>query len=190
MRVRVFVRSIDEDRNAQGAHGPRIKATQGLGCSASPKPAGCPFIRLDDEVDIYWELYVDGSGGNLSAPTKLPVTANLPEANNNPYNYITSECAKSCPAGSTDDMNAATASNGTKLYCNPLQACGARVAYFSFHPGGAQKIVWDPTVVGLAEVPPQSYIDASPPTDSAAPSSVPSLSAVFVSAVIALATAI
>ena len=71
----------------------------------------------------------------------------------NPYVGITSTCNNACPANSTSSIDEAKASNGTKLYCNPAQECGARVAYFSFHPAGAQRVVWDPTVVGLAEVP-------------------------------------
>ena len=155
--------------------GPSVKFTPGLDCSASPKPAGCPFIRLDDEVDIYWQLEMDASGGNLSEPAKLGVTANIPEGDQNPFESISSDCdSKACPVNSTTDIAAAAASKGATLYCKPSQVCGARAVYFSFHPRGAKTIVWDPTVVGLAEVPAgggNAYFGAAtaPPAVSGAP---------------------
>ena len=41
-----------------------------------------------------------------------------------------------------------TALSEGQLYCNEEQQCGARYVYYSFHPKGAWKLLWDPTKSG------------------------------------------
>ena len=128
--------------------GPSFSLPDDLDCNALPLPRGCPYLLLDDEVMISWDLSLDGYGGPLiaGAAERLPLRASVPEGRDNPAANLGRPCESPCPANSTGNFSAAL--EFSLLYCNRSQLCGARYAYFSFHPRGAQRLVWDPTSFG------------------------------------------
>ena len=145
--------------------GPSFTVPDDVDCNTVPRPAECPFLLLDDEVELYWDLSLNGIGGPLIAPgeagsgaastamERIPIRASVPEGNVNPGVRFERECSVPCPANSTATLATALA-NGL-LYCNPAQKCGARYVYYSFHPRGAYRLVWDPTNLGKAKTLPR-----------------------------------
>ena len=139
-----------------------------IDCNAVPRPSECPFIRLADEVDIYWDLAITASGGSVlgSSSSRVPIRASVPSGTNNPVTQAFGrgctnqfEQPVGCPANSTDNITAAFA-NGA-LYCDPSEPCGGRYIYFSFKPQGADRLVWDPTQEGRGLAKP--YVEGRDP---------------------------
>lgn len=153
-----------------GAHnpfveGPSFSVPDDVDCNAVPRPAECPFLLLDEEVELTWDLSLNGIGGPLIAPDepssgasstameRIPIRASVPEGKWNPGVRFERECTVPCPTNSTATLSTALAKG--LLYCNPDQKCGARYVYYSFHPRGAYKLVWDPTNLGKAKTLPR-----------------------------------
>ena len=87
-----------------------------IDCNAVPRPSECPFIRLADEVDIYWDLAITASGGSVlgSSSSRVPIRASVPSGTNNPVTQAFGrgctnqfEQPVGCPANSTDNMTTA-----------------------------------------------------------------------------------
>ena len=60
---------------------------------------GCPYLLLDDEVMISWDLSLDGYGGLLiaGAAERLPLRASVPEGRDNPAANLDARASRHAP---------------------------------------------------------------------------------------------